>query len=287
MLLFNVVLASFEDGNDDGTGDAGAGDGGAGDAVSAGAAAGGDNEKKFTQADVNKFMQERVGKEKKRHEAALKDQVSALETNYKDLLENKNLDTEEKEKLETQLDNLRKQHRTKEQQLDVEKKALQTEWEDKFQTAVSEKSIWEDRFTESTINQALQSAAIKHEAFNPAHIITQLRGQTKLVDKLDASGKPTGQLEPMIEMTVANADSGATEQLQMTPDEAVEYMKKNPSDACFFKNNIREGIGADNATGGALTGDGTVDHTKLTDDQWFAMREKNPAALGMDYDRSK
>lgn len=282
MLLFNIVLASFEDGNnDDGsTGDAGAGDAGAGDGGGTG-----DAEKKFSQDDVNKFMQERVGKEKKRHEAALKDHVSALETNYKDLLENKNLDSEEKEKLEVQLDNLRKQHRTKEQQLDAEKKALQTEWEDKFDTAVSEKSVWEDRYTESTIHQAIQSAAIKHDAFNPAQIITQLRGQTKLVEKLDSTGKPTGILEPMIEMSVVNGDSGASEQLQMTPDEAVEYMKKNPTDANFFKNNIREGIGADNATGGALTGDGTVDHTKLTDDQWFAMRKKNPEALGMDYDR--
>ena len=35
---------------------------------------------------------------------------------------------------------------------------------------------WESLYKESTIDRALQDAAIKHEAFNPAQIITQLRG---------------------------------------------------------------------------------------------------------------
>ena len=86
----------------------------------------------------------------------------------------------------------------------------------------------------------------------------------------------------MVTMTVKNGETGVSERLQMTPDEAVEYMKKNPAQwGNFFKNNIREGIGSTNATGGALTGSGNVDHSRLSDDQWFELRKKNPAALGL------
>jgi Spy/CpxP family protein refolding chaperone len=284
-MLFVNLLASF----DDVAGDEG-GEGAAKTVITnpggEGAAGGDAGDRKFSQDDVNRFVQDRLSKDRKKHEKEVQEQVSSLEAKYEDLLTNKNLDSVEKEKLEGQLDDLRKQHRTKEQQLAHEKKTIEEEWQGKYETAISKGNEWENRYTESTITQALQSAAISNDAYNPQQIIVQLRSQTKLVEKMDAAGKPTGNLVPMVEMTVKNEDNGAQEQLQMTPDEAVEYMKKSPGDwGNFFKNNIREGIGSSSATGGALTGDGNVDHTKLTDEQWFKMRKDNPGALGMDYKR--
>lgn len=286
-LLFVNLLASFDDNDGDGDGGAatsvvnkqtGTGDGGGSD--------GGGDEPKFTTDDMNRIVQERLAKDRKKREEEFQQQVKSLETKYEELLANKSLEAADREKLENQLNDLRKQHRTKEQQLADEKKRLQEEWESKYKTIESKANEWETRYTESTITQALQAAAISHEAYNPQQIIVQLRGQTKLIEKLDSAGKPTGQLQPMVEMTVRNEDSGASEQLQMTPDEAVEYMKKNPGEwGNFFRNNIREGIGSSPATGGAVTGDGTVDHTKLTDEQWFKLRKENPAALGMNYRR--
>lgn len=285
-LLMVNLLASFDDTDDAARGAAkgaaaavvepqGGSDTGGGD--------GGDS-RMFNQDELNKIVQERLAKDRKKREEEVQEQVRTLESNYKELLANKNLESVDREKLENQLADLRKQNRTKEQQLADEKKRLEEEWSEKYETVAGKASEWENRYTESTITQALQAAAISHDAYNPQQVIVQLRSQTKLVEKLDSAGKPTGVLQPMVEMSVRDSDSGAQEQLQMTPDEAVEYMKKNPGDwGNFFKNNIREGIGASSATGGALTGDGTVDHTKLTDAQWFKLRKENPAALGMNY----
>lgn len=228
----------------------------------------------FTQEEVNKFLADDRRKHSERYQS--------LESSYQEVLKTQNLTKEERERLEQQLDDLRKQHRTKEQQLALDKKEAEEAHHKEVEALRKEKTVWEQRYTESTIVQALQSAAIKHEAFNPNQIIVQLRGQTKLVDKLDHAGKTTGQLIPMVEMTVKNESSGASEQLQMTPDEAVEYMKKNPEQwGNFFRNNVREGIGSISATGGAMTGNGTVDHTRLNDEQWFKLRKENPAALGL------
>lgn len=271
------LLASFE--GDDNSGDtppAKAPTAGDGDT------SGDRNVSTFTKDDVNRIVQERLAKDRKNRDEEYKTKVSSLEQKYEELLNNKSLEDQDREKLESQLEDLRKQHRTKEQQLEYEKKQAEEEWKSKYEEVFSKAQTWEERYTETTIQRELQAAAIKHEAYRPEQVIVQLRSQTSLKDQLDNNGKPTGKLVPMVEMTVRNGDTGASEQLQMTPDEAVEYMKKNPEDwGNFFKNNIREGIGSSSATGGAMTGEGTIDHTKLTDEQYFKLRKENPAALGI------
>ncbi len=287
MLVKFKFLAAFEGNNDGSAGGNSGGDGGAGgigDSAGAGAGNGlgaggsagsgaGKGGRTFTQEEVNKFLAD----DRRKHT----EKYTALEKSYQDLLENQNLSKEERTRLEDQLEDLRKQQRTKEQQLAYEKKQAEEKYQAELKQWQEKAGTWESRYTESTITQALQSAAIKHDAFNPQQVIVQLRNQTKLVEKLDHVGKPTGKLVPMVEMSVKNEDSGAVEQLQMTPDEAVEYMKKNPEQwGNFFRHNIREGIGSSSATG-AFAGDGTVDHSKLSDEQWFKLRKENPAALGL------
>lgn len=238
--------------------------------------------KSFTEEDVNRIVQERLAKDRKNRDETYKKQVTDLETKYEELLQNKSLESKDREKLEAQLEDLRKQHRTKEQQLAYEKKQAEEEWQSKYEEVFKQAKSWEERYTESTIERALYDAAVEHDAWKPKQILVQLRGQTALKEQVDSNGKPTGRLVPMVEMTVHNADSGVSEQLQMTPGEAVEYMKKNPEEwGNMFKNNIREGIGSNSATGGAMAGDGTIDHTKLTDEQYFKLRKENPAALGI------
>ena len=271
-------LASYEG---EGEGDAGAGEGdaGAGVGAGAGAGAGAGDEKKFTQEDLN-----RIAAQNKR---TLQDQLKAteakystLETSYQELLQNQNLTNDEREGLQTQLSDLQKQFRTKEQQLAFEKKQAEDAANATIDSLREASTIWEQRYTDTTIRTELQSAAVKYNAYNPDQIIVQLRGNTKLVEQVDGAGKPTGQLKPMVEMTVTN-DEGAPEVLQMTPDEAVAHMQKTPELwGNLFANNIREGIGSSSATG-AMSGDGKVDHTKMTDEQYFAQREKDRTALGL------
>lgn len=282
MFLYWVdLLASFD--NDGGEG-ADAGDGEGADAGSGeGRAEGGDGgnsgqDRYFTQEDLNRFLAE----DRRKTEAKFKDKFDKLEQSYQEALNNKKLSDGDRQELENQLEDLRARHRTKEQQLAYEKKKAQEEAAQRIKELETRASQWESRYTESTINRELQAAAIEHDSYNPELVVVHLKSQTALEEQTDSEGKPTGKLAPMVTMTVKNEDTGALESLKMTPSEAVEYMKKNPERyGGFFKNNIREGIGSTSATGGAMSGDGTVDVTKLTDEQYFKLRRENPAALGL------
>lgn len=276
------LLASYD--NDGDAGDAGdAGDGGdaaaqGGDGAGAGDGAGGRQERTFSQDDLNRFLAE----DRRKTEAKFKEKFDKLESSYQQALDNKKLSESDRQELENQLEDLRARHRTKEQQLAHEKKQAEEKYQAELKDWRSKAETWEGRYTESTIQRELQQAAVEHDSYNPELVVVHLRNQTTLEEQTDQDGKPTGKLVPMVTMTAKNEDTGAYETLKMTPSEAVEYMKKDPERfGGFFKNNIREGIGSSSATGGAMSGDGTVDVTKLSDEQYFKLRRENPAALGL------
>ncbi len=51
--------------------------------------------------------------------------------------------------------------------------------------------LWQRRYTDSTIERALQDAAIGHEAFGPSQIIALLKPQTKMVVDQRATSTPS------------------------------------------------------------------------------------------------
>lgn len=234
----------------------------------------------FTQEDLNRFLAD----DRRKTEAKFKEKFDQLEVSYQEAIQNKQLSDGDRQELENQLEDLRARHRTKEQQLAYEKKKSEEEAAQRIAELENRATQWESRYTESTINRELQAAAIEHDAYNPELVVVHLKNATSLEEIVDTDGKPTGIPAPMVNMTVRNEDTGAMETLKMTPSEAVSYMKKNPERfGGFFKNNIREGIGSNSATGGAMSGDGTVDVTKLTDEQYFKLRRENPSALGLNH----
>ncbi len=234
-----------------------------------------DGPKTFTQEQVNKFLAD----DRRKHT----DKYTSLETSYQDLLANSTVQGDERTNLEAQLNDLRAQFRTKEQQAQFEAQEAQTVYEQTITQLRADKETWENRYTQSSISNALQSAAVEHDAFNPNQIITQLQSNTRLVEEVDTvTSQKTGRLVPMVEMQGLNPDTGAAETLQMTPSEAVAYMKKSPEKwGNFFKNNIREGMGSISATDGSIGDGGAVDHSKLTTEQYMKLRKSNPNALGL------
>jgi hypothetical protein len=241
-------------------------------------------ERLFNQDDLNRFLAEDRRKTEAKFEAKIKEKVSKLEASYQEALKNKSLSDADRQELEVQLEDLRARHRTKEQQLAYEKKQAEQKYQQQISDLENNVTTWKTRYTETTINRELQAAAIEHDAYNPELVVVHLKSSTQLEEQVDAEGKPTGKLAPMVTMAVRNEETGVSETLKMTPSEAVEYMKKNPERyGGFFKNNIREGIGSSSATGGAMSGDGTIDVTKLTDAQYYKLRKENPEALGLSY----
>ncbi len=285
----SVPQISCFDGDGDGAGaGAGAGDGdgagaGAGDGAGAGAGAGdgaGDS-KTFDTAAVNKIVEERLARDRKSREAATKEDYRTLETSYNELLEHKTLSDEERSKAEERLLSVQNQLRTKEERAKHEKDQLQNDYETQSKTEREARKIWEDRFHQSSIDRALQDAAVSHDAWNIDHIVQLLRPMTKLTPLHDESGTETGQFDPVVDFP-DHDDKGDKVTFSGTPDEIVKRMKEIKQHANLFKSNVVSGLGANNATGGAASGPGgSVDVSKLTEAQYRKIRKENPELVGM------
>lgn len=218
--------------------------------------------KTFTQDELNKILAE----DKRKHQT----QYQKLEKQLQDTLASAKLTTEERSKLEDSLEDVRKQLRTKDEQLKIEKKAL----EDQFQRQIAELTVRaegaEKRFIDSTISRALLDAAVGGDSYNPQTVVTVLRPMVKMVDNA-----------PMIDFPDVSAETGEPIIKQMTPSEAIERMKQLPDQyGNLFRSGVVGGLGGSSATGGLQPGsNGRVDVRKLTHEQYVELRKKNPAAI--------
>lgn len=253
--------------------DAGAG-GGAG-AGAGGAAAG----KSFTQDDVNRI----VAADRRKLEEALK----KTEKQYQDLLASQSLTEQERKALQANLEMVQGQLRSKEEQLLLEKKQVEEAYAGKLHEMEKKATHFETLYRDSTIERALQDAAVKHEAWSPSQVVALLRGQTKMLEETDPkTGKLTGKYKPVVEMQALNTTTGEMETKAYTPEDAVRKMKDTPDTwGNLFRSGVVSGIGAGTATGGLSPGQsGRLDAAairKLTQEQYREIRATHPEWLGL------
>jgi len=256
-------------------GDAGAGSG-AGTGVGAGSAA---VSKTFTQEDVNRI----VAADRRKLEEALK----KTEKQYQDLLASQSLTEQERKALQANLEMVQGQLRSKEEQLLIEKKQIEETYAGKLQEMEKKATHFETMYRDSTIERALQDAAVKHEAWSPSQVVSLLRGQTKMLEETDPkTGKLTGKYKPVVEMQALNTATGEIETKAYTPEDAVKKMKDTPDTwGNLFKSGVVSGIGAGTATGGLMPGQsGRLSAeaiNKLTHEQYLEIRANHPEWLGL------
>jgi hypothetical protein len=239
------------------------------------AAGAGDPPKNFTQEEVNKFLAE----DRRKHQ----ERLQRLEGQLAEISESKNLSEQERAKLEETLEDVRKQFRTKEQQLAHERKQLEEQFTGRIKDLEGKAQVWETRYRESTITRALQDAAVSHDSFQPSQVVTILRPMTKMVEIPDQAGKSTGQFKPMIDFPDKDPNTGEEILTQRTPEDAVKRMKELPDlYGNLFKSGVVSGIGSGSGTGGLTPGQGgRLDVTKLTTEQYMKIRKENPELLGL------
>ncbi len=239
---------------------------------------GGGDDRSFSQDDVNRIVEERLARDRKKNEEKYID----LEGRYSTLLDNKNLSEEERGKLEEDLEDIRKRLRTKEEEAKHQMKQTQEQYESQLTEARAAVKVWEDRFHESSIQRALQDAAVANDAYNPSQVINLLKPLTKLKPMVDeTTGKEMDGFETVIDFTDRD-DKGNTVMTQRTPDETVKRMKELSDYANLFKSNVVSGVGANSATGGISPGiNGRVDVRNLTPEQYRKIRKENPELLGL------
>lgn len=306
------VLACFEgDDGDDGDGGDGDGDGGDGDGnlnpdfearikqatanaeaaqieasrkaaearqvtADAAAAATAAQKSSFSQEDVNTFLAD----DRRRHQ----DKYKKLEGSYQDMLADKTLAQEKREKMEADLLDLQKSFRTKEQQAAFDRKKEKERFTSEVSTYKEAAEKWESMYKNSVIMRSLQDAAVEADAFNPTQIVGLLSPVTAMRLATDDDGKELeDKMIPMIDFPDIDEETGAKVVTLRTPQEAVQRMKELPElFGNLFRANVVSGIGAGSATGGAASGKGgRIDPTKLTAAQFIKLRKENPEALGL------
>ena len=231
---------------------------------------------RFDQDQVNKIVQDRLAKDRKKTE----EKYLSLEKSYQDLIANKALSDDDKVTAEHQLEDLRKQHRTKEEQAKHEKNQLTEKYESELQQYKEAAIHWESQHKEYLIERSLLEAATSNDAYLPSQIFDTLQKWTKLVDQLDENDNPTGRLTPMVDLPDFDADTGKPVVTQRTPMEAVERLKELQPN--LFKANVVSGVGGNSNTGGITPGaGGHIDQKDLTTEQWMKLYKDDPTKLGL------
>lgn len=226
--------------------------------------------KTFTQDDLNKFLAD----DRRKTEARYKAELGKAEKNYQELLENKNLSDEQRTKLEESLEDVRKQLRTKEQQLAHEKKSLEEQYTTRLKETEQKAGYWENLFRETEINRSLYDAAVAEDAFQPNQVVTLIRSNTKLVEE-------GGKYKVVVDFPDIDPATNEEVMTQRTPKEAVKRMKELPEMfGNLFKSGVVSGIGG--SSGAPGTGpNGQVDVRKLTPEQYMKLRKEAPEKLGL------
>jgi hypothetical protein len=190
--------------------------------------------------------------------------------------------------LETELADLQKSHRTKDQQAEYERKQERERFKSELEVTKEAAIHWEDLYKSSVVDRSLQDAAVLADAFNPSQIVDLLRPLTKMQEEQDVEGKGIGKYTPLIDFPDVDETTGEQVISLRTPEQAVQRMKELPElHGNLFQPNVVSGVGSGSATGGVQSGDGgRVDPTKLSDEQYRKMRQDNPEALGLKRRRS-
>ena len=262
------ILYKICDGNDSG---AGTGDGDKGGSGTGAGTGDGDKKGLLTQEQFNAALaKERRQMQEKNKE--LLNQLEQIKTNAK-------LTEEEKASLESQIEELRQRSMSAEelakQQVEKTKKEYDTVLENERNAAKK----WEMSFKSTLVNNSLVDAAVKHQAHNPQHIIAILRPNSKVVEKVGADGKPTGEFETRV-MFQGKNDKGESVILDLTPEDAVKQMRELPAEyGNLFKDLTKGGVGAviGQGQGGQLT---SQQLANMTHEQYKKFREQNPNLVG-------
>lgn len=242
-MLKTISFVAFDGDGDGKTGD---GDGKTGD----GKTGDGDG-KTFTQEDVNTIM----AREKRKTQEAQKQHAAQLEQ-YKKTAQ---LTTEERAKLEAQIDDLQSKSMTVEEKARRESEKAAKTHQAALDGLTTERDSWQNQYTNELIGNKIALASAKHKAENPEHIDGLIRSRTKVAPVLDPEGNATGRFEARVAFPDTDKENKPIT-LDLTVDEAVKRMTELPQHQNLFAGGKAGGLGASGGQGGKI---GTIDVAKM------------------------
>ena len=209
------------------------------------------NAKIFTQEEANTFAA--------RHKRTAQEAQKQLATHLQEAKKNAQLSGEEKDDLTKQIEDLQKQYMTVEERNRQTSEKASKKHKQLLEDATKERDSWQQRYTKSTIEAAITKAAAANKAIEADQILAILRPATKLAEKLDEQGKPTGIFESRVDFQDMDKDEKSI-MLNLSVDEAVKRMTELPQHGNLFQGNKTGGIGGSSGTNSKT---GKIDIAKI------------------------
>lgn len=204
----------------------------------------GNETKTFTEEQVNKLIEERLVRDRKKAQEEKAQLVKQLET-----LKTSGMGADERKAFEEQLESLRNETLTKEELAAKAKAKLEKDYQARLEAATGEVQAWQSQYTDMRIGHAISSQADAAEVLPQSKKFAEaiLRPLTRLVPVLDADNKPIpGAFTEMVKFPSKDKD-GKPVTLDISISEAFKQMKDTPEEyGTLFKAHSNGGIGAGN-----------------------------------------
>lgn len=228
--------------------------------AAAAAAKAAEGDKQFTQEQVNTF----VAEERRKMQEKQRVTVSELEQ----LKKSKTLTIKEKESLEKRIDDLQAQYLTVEEKARRDQEAAEKIRSEEITVLTADRDSWQLKHSELVIDTAITKAAADYKALFHEQITALLTPKTKLIEKLDDEGKPTGDYEPKVAFPDKDKDEKPII-LELTVSEAVKRMKELEKYGNLFEGGKTGGLGGT----GSTTSGKAIDLIKIAKEDPAAYRE--------------
>lgn len=182
---------------------------------------------------------------------ALKKTVQALEARLSSKDTALKLTQEEKSSLEESIRSLNEQLYSKEELRKAEVKRAREEAAQQAKSLEADRDAWRQRYTQTLIHNQITAAALHEDtkAKNPGVFVELLANKAQLKEKVDESGKLTGEFEVLVKI----------DNLVVDPYEALKSLKQKPEWGFMF---------ADGASGNSVTlreGDADLSNVSFSD----------------------
>lgn len=227
--------------------------------------------KTYTEAELQAQVNRINAEEKRKWQQKLND----LDTKHKQLQNDASLTSQQKEKLNEEIETLRQSMQTREQQQASELDTLKKRYESDTKKHQDEAGNWKSLFQSHKISVDIASA-FSAEAFNVTQIDALLRPLSITEQEIGPDGKPTGNWVTFINWTTTDKE-GKPVKLKLSPEDVKKAMKDKPDQyGNLFKNTSQSGLDSTNGSGGNGSGSGPTripDVENMTPEEYKKNRE--------------
>ena len=229
-------------------------------------------EKKFTQTNLNTYLAE----EKRKSAVTAKAREHKILTELQELKKSASLTAEEKETLEKRIEDLQTQNMTAEEKARRAEELAEKKTAEQVTVLTKERDNWQLKHADLVINHAIITAATQGEqkALFHEQILAILKPRTRLVETLDDDGKPTGNFEPKVSFPDQDKEDNPII-LELTVPETVKRMKELEQYGNLFDGGKKGGLGGT----GSQTPGGKLDLAKIAKEDPARYREERKKRL--------